>query len=227
MSAPSMGAHPIVFADETLWLLPERAVWWPAQQVMMVADIHLGKGASYRALGQPVPTGTTHDTLNALSELVMRYDVQHLTVLGDLIHDPGVLQPDRVRQIMAWRHAQPPLSITLILGNHERGHQDWPDGLLQHVVHEPYAWTDQSRLRACHHPQVLPGLGAIAGHLHPVVHLQGQGDRLRLPCFVQTPETLILPSFGAFTGGHRPPDTPGAQYFAVGAGRVWALPSDA
>ena len=48
----------IAYAGEAVWLLPEHALWWPAQRVLFIADLHLGKAATYRTLGQPVPAGT-------------------------------------------------------------------------------------------------------------------------------------------------------------------------
>lgn len=53
----------VQWAEESLHLLPEHALWWPAAQTLFIADLHLGKAASYRRLGQPVPTGSTQDNL--------------------------------------------------------------------------------------------------------------------------------------------------------------------
>ena len=53
------GAASFVCRGERLHLLPERAVWWPAAGLLLVADVHLGKAATFRRLGQPVPAGTT------------------------------------------------------------------------------------------------------------------------------------------------------------------------
>ena len=63
----------ITYAGHTVWLLPEHALWWPEGGVLFVADLHLGKAATYRALGQPVPSGTTTENLRRLSLLVQHY----------------------------------------------------------------------------------------------------------------------------------------------------------
>ena len=90
------------------------------------------------------------------------------------------------------------------------------------VVDEPWRIGP---LAACHHPQQVPGATVLAGHWHPAVHLAGRGrDRLRLPAFWHAPGLLVLPAFGAFTGTHAPPPTPGARLYAVGGQRVWPLP---
>ena len=73
----------ITYADHTVWLLPEHALWWPAGRVLFVADLHLGKAATYRALGQPVPSGTTAENLRRLSQLITHYLPAQLVFLGD------------------------------------------------------------------------------------------------------------------------------------------------
>src|SRR6187551_2467278 len=74
------------YAGETVWLLPERALWWPAQRVLWIADLHLGKAATYRALGQPVPAGTTRENLARLDLLLAHYQPAQLVFLGDFLH---------------------------------------------------------------------------------------------------------------------------------------------
>ena len=73
-------------AGETLWLLPEHAVWWPDAAMLMLADVHIGKAAAFRALGQPVPHGTTADNLRRLLDLTRQYPVRDLVFLGDFLH---------------------------------------------------------------------------------------------------------------------------------------------
>ena len=66
----------IEHCEETLWLLPDKALYWPARRALLVADVHIGKAASYRALHQPVPRGTTEATLARLDTLLARHDCQ-------------------------------------------------------------------------------------------------------------------------------------------------------
>lgn len=107
-------------------------------------------------------------------------------------------------------------------GNHDRHAGDPPAWLGARIVDEPWS---QGPFACCHHPQHRAGQWVLAGHLHPTAVLYGGGrDALRMPCFVAEPGLLVLPAFGEFTGGHAVPAAPGRQRFAVGAGRVWALP---
>ncbi|HET7427286.1 MAG TPA: DEAD/DEAH box helicase, partial [Gemmatimonadales bacterium] len=50
-------------AGEDLVLLPERALFWPRTATLVVADLHWGKAATFRAAGIPIPTGTTGEDL--------------------------------------------------------------------------------------------------------------------------------------------------------------------
>ncbi|MCU0763993.1 MAG: ligase-associated DNA damage response endonuclease PdeM [Hydrogenophaga sp.] len=211
------------WGGETLHLLPERALWWPAQGTLFVADLHIGKAATYRALGQPVPHGTTEDNLSRLSELINRLQAQQLVCLGDFLHAAAAHTAHVLASLQAWRERHASLRIALVRGNHDDRAGDPPPALAIAVVDEPWLLGP---FACCHHPQTHPTHHVLAGHLHPVVALQGPGrDRLRLPCFLNEPGLSILPAFGAFTGGHLSEAAPGRQHHAVGGDRVWSLPN--
>jgi DNA ligase-associated metallophosphoesterase len=220
------GAAPITLAGERLHLLPERAVWWPATATLFVADLHLGKGAHFRARGLPVPHGTTGDTLDRLSLLLQRHAVRTLVVLGDFVHAADALAAPRLPALQAWRAAHAEVAITLVAGNHDRPVAHWPAGLALQVAPEPHP-LPASALLAAHHPQPVPGHAVLAGHLHPAVMLQGPGgDRLRLPCFAVRDDLLVLPAFGAFTGASARGLPAGARAYAVTPTLVRAVPHD-
>jgi metallophosphoesterase superfamily enzyme len=93
--------------------------------------------------------------------------------------------------------------LTLVRGNHDSHAGDPPSSLAIAVVDEPHLIGP---FVFAHHPQPHPGGYVLAGHVHPVYRLAARGDALRLPCFLFGTEGGLLPSFGAFTGGH--PVTP-------------------
>jgi DNA ligase-associated metallophosphoesterase len=207
---------------ESVWLLPERALWWPRGRVLFVADLHLGKAATYRALGQPVPAGTTQVNLARLSGLLLRYLPAQLVLLGDFLHAAQARTPSVLGSIAAWREEFAALGCVLVRGNHDSRAGDPPPSLAIQVVDEPF---EVGPFAACHHPQRHATLGVIAGHLHPALRLHGAGrDRVRLPCFCMEAGLAILPAFGEFTGGWNVPRQAGRNVYPVGDQKVWPLP---
>jgi len=211
----------ITIADQPLLLLPQRALYWPAQQLLIIADIHFGKAASFRALGVPVPAGTTTQNLTALDALIARHDVQHVLFLGDFLHAKTAHAPATLAAIRLWRQRHPDTFLTLVRGNHDDRAGDPPSDLDMHIVDEPHVIGP---FAFCHHPQESPLGHVVAGHVHPVHRLAARGDTLRLPCFLIGERTSILPSFGAFTGGFAVNNGAGERLFVVADDHVFAVP---
>ena len=217
-SAPT-GAAWLELDGERVALLPERALWWPRTATLFVADVHLGKAATYRALGVPVPESTTASTLATLSALFNQLDVRRVIWLGDLLHAREAQQPVVLDAVFAWRYRHAAIDMLLVRGNHDARAGDPPAKLAIPVVDEPLACGP---FAACHHPQHVPGMTVLAGHLHPAITLRGTGhQRLRLPCYWWQPGMLILPAFGEFTGGATLEATRDACVWPVGGGVVW------
>ena len=219
MGTPHTTVH---WAGVELRLLSDPALWWPAEATVFIADLHLGKAASFRALGQPVPGGTTRDNLQRLDALIATTGARHLVCLGDFLHAASARTPAVLQALAEWRARHPALRITLVRGNHDDHAGDPPPEARMAVVDEPWPLGP---FTCCHHPQAQAGAFVLAGHLHPVHTLIGPGrDRLRLPCFVADAAGAVLPAFGAFTGGHRVRTRAGQRLYLVGGDRVWALP---
>jgi hypothetical protein len=111
----------IDYAGETLHLLPEHALWWPAQGVLWIADLHLGKAATYRALGQPVPAGTTQENLARLSRLLLACRPARLVFLGDFLHAAQARTPSVLAALAQWRSEHAAQPCVLVRGNHTCG----------------------------------------------------------------------------------------------------------
>jgi DNA ligase-associated metallophosphoesterase len=210
-----------VLAGQPVELLPEKALWWPAERRLFVADLHLGKAATFRALGQPVPGGTTQENLARLDGLIERHRPRELIFLGDFLHAAQARTPSLLATVADWRERHAALDCTLVRGNHDHRAGDPPASLRIRWVDEPWLCGP---FAACHHPQRHPTHFVLAGHLHPARRLFGPGrDSLRMPCFVHEGEQLILPAFGEFTGGWEVEPAPGRRFYGVGGDRVWPL----
>lgn len=204
-----------------LWLLTDKAIFWPGERALLIADIHFGKAAAYRRLGQPVPQGTTQANLQRLDALLAQHPSRRLIFLGDFLHAPESRTPATHAKLLAWRQRHPQLQITLIRGNHDRRAGDPPVELEIEVVPEPLL-LGPFALR--HEPDPHPSHHVLAGHLHPAFRLQGRGRQsLRLPSFCIGERVSLLPAFGSFTGMMEIDAANWQRLYVVGEGSVWQV----
>ena len=211
----------LTIAGEEIALLPERAIHWPAASTLLVADLHWGKAASFRAAGIPVPAGTTASDLARLDAALARTEARRLVVLGDLLHARAARDAKGTLALLHdWRARWPRLQCLLARGNHDERSGDPPATLGFEAVdrlHEgPFVFQ--------HHPGVSELGYTLAGHLHPGIKLLGRGDRLSLPCFWFGAQYGVLPAFGSFTGRTTPAVAPGDRVFVIGEDEVHEIP---
>lgn len=212
----------ITCAGTSLTLLPEKAAYWGDGQLLLMADVHLGKGLSFRRAGVPVPQGSTADSLARLSGLVHRLGVRRIAFLGDLLHSAHAQSAVTQAELARWRDAHRDLALTLVRGNHDDRAGDPPAALGIEVVDEPLRLGPWA---LCHHPDVVTDGYVLAGHWHPCVTLRGRGrERLRLPCFWFGDRVGVLPAFGSFTGMHPIDPQPSDRVCAVSDGVVLDVP---
>ena len=213
----------IEVAGRALVLLPQKAALLPDTRTLLIADAHIGKATSFRALGVPVPRGTTSQTLALLGALVAQHNVQRIVFLGDFLHSARSHAAATLDAVTRWRAEHASLELVLVRGNHDDRAGDPPAPLGFTVVDEPLM---EAGLALCHHPEPMADAYVIAGHLHPCVAVRGRAhERLRLPCFHFGARVGVLPAFGSFTGMHPAQVTPGDRVFAVADDAVRELPT--
>jgi uncharacterized protein len=210
----------IHWADERLILLAAKAIAWPRTSSLIVADLHFGKPAAFRASGIPVPE-STHADLSQLDELVRQHRSERLIVLGDFFHSSAGRQPEMMGAVEAWCRRNERLEIILVPGNHDRNSGEPPACWnIRNVADgwnlEPFAF--------CHEPRDIPGRHVMAGHLHPSVSLREKfGSGMRAPCFWFGRRCAVLPAFGSFTGTHPIDPARGDRVFAIGDDEILEL----
>ncbi|KPW33945.1 hypothetical protein ALP45_03008 [Pseudomonas coronafaciens pv. atropurpurea] len=212
---------PVTLAGEELWLLADKAIYYPAERTLLIADAHFGKAAAYRKLGQPVPHGTTQTNLRRLDTLLNTYACDQLIFLGDFLHAPESHAAGTLAALEQWRAERSTLKITLIRGNHDKRAGDPPAYLGINVVAEPLVLGP---FALQHEPDPHPTLHVLAGHVHPVYRLHGRGRQsLRLACFYLGQRVGLLPAFGEFTGGFRIQPMENTQVYVTGGDAVWRV----
>jgi DNA ligase-associated metallophosphoesterase len=229
---PARSAHELVraadgsvtatLAGERIALLPDRALHWPREQTLFVADVHLGKAAAFRAGGVPVPRGATANDLARLSLLVERTAATRLVVLGDFLHAAAGRVPALDAAFRRWRDAHASVAIILVRGNHDTNAGDPPDAWRVRAVADPHPLAP---FVLCHEP-ALPRTGyALCGHVHPGVRVMGAAhESARLPCFVLGRRRALLPAFGRLTGLALLATAPGETRVAIAGRQLFVLP---
>ncbi len=188
----------IDLCGQRIFLLPERAVFWEKRSTLVMADVHLGKAASFRKFAIPTPGGITTNDLARLNRIIERTAAHRLIILGDLLHAKTGRTAQNIAKVNSWREAHFGLEILHIRGNHDLAAGDPPAEWQITCLDEPFL-DNPFVLR--HHPAHTPAGYTLAGHLHPAVTLRGcGGQRERLPCFIFGPGLGLLPAFGSFTG---------------------------
>ncbi|MBA1232075.1 ligase-associated DNA damage response endonuclease PdeM [Pseudomonas viridiflava] len=211
----------VTLAGEELWLLADKAIYYPAQRSLLIADAHFGKAAAYRKLGQPVPHGTTQANLRRLDQLLDDYRCERLIFLGDFLHAPESHAQGTLNALHEWRAGRSGLDITLIRGNHDKRAGDPPSTLGIEVVTEPLVLGP---FALQHEPDPHPTLHVLAGHVHPVYRLHGRGRQsLRLACFYLGKRVSLLPAFGEFTGGFNIQPADDTTLYVTGDGAIWRV----
>ena len=206
---------------DTLWLLADKALYWPDKKTLLIAVVHFGKAAAYRALGQPVPRGTTTKNLQRLDALIAQYPTETIIFLGDFLHAPKSHAPATLAALKSWRQRHAQIACILVRGNHDIKAGDPPAELDIAMVTEPYVLGN---FALQHMPNPHPSLHVIAGHIHPIFNLQGKGrQRIRLPCFYHETHFTLLPAFGDFTGGYELDAAKARNIFVTNSECLWQV----
>ena len=186
--------HTVMLCNHALVADTSGALYLPEHGTLIVSDLHFEKGSAYAARGIHLPPYDTRSTLFQLDRLMERYAPETVVALGDSFHDGGAGTRISEDDAAAIRRLTGLTRWIWITGNHDPEPPDTLGGLIldEHEI-EPFV------LR--HIPSETPAVGEIAGHLHPVAAVVTRGRRLRRRCFATDGVRLVMPAFGAFTGG--------------------------
>ncbi|MGL4290862.1 MAG: ligase-associated DNA damage response endonuclease PdeM [Phreatobacter sp.] len=170
------------------------ALWWDDTQTLVVSDLHLEKGSSFAARGVLLPPYDTAATLAMLDLALARFQPRRVIALGDSFHDGGALDRIAESDRQALAAMQRGLSWIWIEGNHD-------EALSGILPGEHAATIEEAGLTFVHEPGARPVSGEIAGHFHPCAKVRGRGRGIRRRAFAGDGSRLVMPAFGAYTGG--------------------------
>ncbi|PHY22265.1 ligase-associated DNA damage response endonuclease PdeM [Caulobacter sp. BP25] len=189
------GGLRIALSNVEVMLRWSGALWLETERTLVVADLHFEKGSSYAArFGQMLPPYDTRETLDRLDREIALLSPERLIFLGDSFHDgagEARLAADDYRRLEGLALGR---ELVWAVGNHDA---DGPKALPGDVIDEAALMG----LTLRHEPQPGVQLGEVAGHLHPAAKVSSGRATVRRRCFVTDGQRLVLPAFGAFTGG--------------------------
>lgn len=185
----------IVFGGETLVLRPDKTLFWPSEKTLFASDLHFGKLAHFRKNGSGIPDSGSKGLIQMIDFALKETGAERLVILGDFFHS---LENKALIEIA--EHWNFHLESWLIPGNHDIINPKIYEYLGFKVHSDPHVMKS---LILTHIPPDGPSPGKfyLSGHLHPAIRIAGKARQsMRVPCFFQNEQQLILPAMGVFTG---------------------------
>ncbi len=192
------------------------AIYWPAESALLVADLHLEKASAGAQAGAFLPPYDTRETLIRLAEAIDRYQPRRVIALGDSFHDQGAARRIGADDLERLKILQEDREWIWLSGNHDGRIGAEFGGRLDDEI-------KLAGITLRHQPACGSATREIAGHMHPAAKLSLYGTSIRRPCFVGNGRRIIMPAFGAFTGGLNVLDDAFLPLFGNGGMAVWML----
>ncbi len=170
------------------------ALYWPAEDILVVADLHLEKGSAFAARGYMLPPYDTAATLERLATTLDAYPASTVICLGDSFHDCRAAERMSAVDRETLSILQEDRDWLWLNGNHDPVIADCFGGRVLHEV-------TISGITFRHEPSASPVTHEVAGHLHPAARVSFHGHVIRRPCFVGNGKRLVMPAFGTYAGG--------------------------
>lgn len=182
----------INFGNENFYAMPSKALFWKRLEILIIADLHLGKSMSFAKNKQFLPPYDTKDTLEKLFITLDKIKPKKLIIVGDLVHDFLSTLSLKNRDYKNFNLYTKHTEFIWVKGNHDKNVNI--EGFKNYLNYEieKFIFT---------HQPVESSLYQICGHYHPKVKISHKGKTIFKSSFVHNEQLFILPSFGSLTGG--------------------------
>lgn len=196
---------PHIIINNSFWVSAERCLYWEEQNILILADLHLGKTGHFRKAGIPIPQGVYKADLQRLITQLLFFKADRVIIVGDFTHSAANKELDLFKK---WRNDFPSFRFDLVKGNHDILEDHWYFET-DITVHKKELIIGEFCFRhetsASNLLEDNPSASFVfSGHVHPGIRISGSGRQsLRLPCFYFTKKHCILPAFSKFTGTYK------------------------
>ena len=207
---------PVTVAGKVFEADTSGALYWPGMSTLVVSDLHLEKGSSQAARGRLVPPYDTRETLIKLAEAIDRFEPKRVIALGDSLHDVGAAHRMSDDDLGILHMIQENRNWHWVTGNHDPAIAPRLGGrVADELVIEGITFRHEPRPGRVTHE--------IAGHLHPAAKITKLSHTIRRPCFIGNGRRMIMPAFGAYTGGLNVLDEAFEPIFGADGMHVWMM----
>ena len=194
-SGESLGLPPAIELSGHAFIpIAAGALYWEAEETLLVADLHLEKGAAYAARGMMLPPYDTRTTLRRLAACIEVFAPRRVVALGDSFHRSELADRLDTSDRDELAGLQRGRDWYWVLGNHDPSLPPSVGGVVCSSL-------TIGGLTLRHEPSAGAGIPEIAGHLHPVARIARRGEGIRRKCFATDGHRLVMPAFGTYTGG--------------------------
>lgn len=185
----------ITINQHNFTLHPSGCIFWITKKILLISDVHLGKVAHFRKHGMAIPNDAIFENFTKLNVVLELFKPETIIFLGDLFHS----KMNKEWNLFANWTKEISQEVILVEGNHDiidkKNYEDLGIKIYSELIIEDFLLT--------HHPFERKNFFNFCGHIHPGIQLKGVGKQhLKLPCFFNKPQQLILPAFGEFTGNY-------------------------
>lgn len=210
--------HKFILQNQTLWLSPQRCIFWEEERSLILSDLHFGKSGHFRKSGIGVPQNVFKEDLQRLFAQIQFFKPEQLLIVGDMFHSYANKEIDL---FIKWRKDIPAISMQLIKGNHDilakkfysKADIEVTQGKLSV---KDFCFTHDISL-SCNDDDIF----TFSGHVHPGIRLNGVArQEINLPCFYFAKDYAILPAFSHFTGLYKIKPKPADKVFALVENKV-------
>jgi DNA ligase-associated metallophosphoesterase len=187
-----------IWNKNVFWLSPNKSVFWEAEKILILSDVHLGKTSHFRKAGIAIPNAVFKKDIHKLTEDIQYFQPKKIIIVGDLFHSVANKENDL---FLKWRNSFLHIPITLVQGNHDILEKEWYKKAGINVIENAFI----RKAFIFQHDNIIETKNedkfVFTGHLHPGFMLKGKGKQtITFPCFYFSKKQCILPAYGNFTG---------------------------
>lgn len=208
----------IFIENNCFLLLPQKATFWEGKKILIISDLHLGKTSHFRKHGIAIPNRAAVKDLQNLNDLILKYRPKSIIFLGDLFHSD---YNNEWEIFKSFRKHYSAIHFILIKGNHDiiNPHLYSENNISVHdsLYVDDILFSHEKSKKNFFRFQFY-------GHTHPGVKIKSKGKlALKLPCFAQQKNTLLMPAFGELTGLHIIDKKDYDKIYAIAEGKIYSV----